>query len=274
MEKKMRIRTLPAVSILLVVSAWACHARGQANILDVTRTVTDSGTLDGISLYSNSDSDSDSGAFFQGFIDDPSSGSSFFLNSSAIQNSVISPSEFDIASASAGTNASILAQTFEESDDASAQTTLNIDFNVSTPTPFSISGTVSAYSEIYYLYGLETLTSTLSLTGSNEGVMYSTGEQNVPGPTDTTAAYGEFSDLVTFSTVLQPGDTYTLTATASADSPRSLSSGDNTSSYSEADFSFIAVVPEPASGGILLAIGGWVLSRRRMTRWQGERVTR
>jgi hypothetical protein len=123
--------------------------------------------------------------------------------------------------------------------DGLGQASFNVDFTVSTPTAFNLTGDVTG-NAIYHLGRLEIISADVTLSGSSSGSLYSVGF----APTGYTYPGESFNDPVSFSTTLLPGQTYTLNAAASVDSGRD-GVGETNVGPASASFEFAGIVPEP-----------------------------
>jgi hypothetical protein len=172
---------------------------------------------------------------------------------SAQQNSLVSTSELSGAGSS---NTSISVSGTEQPDpivndaDAVAGSSYTVDFMVSQPTPISL--TASAVNDGVQGGGLGSEFAAVTLTSSAQS----------PGA-DPIFSAGSFITSPPFTTILQPGQTYTLTAAAdTAANPEQVPSF--TTSF---QFDLTASVPEPATLPLAAAaFTAFLLARRRPAR--------
>jgi hypothetical protein len=266
-------KTVHAAASLLVIG-FCSQAFGQFNLLDQTRSLTanatgtasgtgqfDSGPVAGTQSL-NSNSDLLTGAYSNNLAgsktDSPNDGagdiSAFNVSSSAGQTSIVSSS---LLSGTGAVGASAVLSPIEGGTDFSAdgigQSSYNVDFTVSSPTPFNLTGDVTG-NAIYHLGRLESIAANITLSNAS-GPLYSVSF----APTGYSVTGESFNEPASFSTVLEPGQTYTLDAAASVDSGRD-GIGLTSVAPASAGFTFTASVPEPSTLIIILPFG--ILLRR------------
>jgi hypothetical protein len=278
-RKNQSVRSAIIAGILLCFTI-ASHAFGQFALVDQNRSLTANATgLDqGISgLFGtgpaigtqslNTNSKTTAGSYSNTLPaakndtvnDGTGDSATFSVTSSAQQNSVVSTALLS-ANSSVGGSAELtqLTGTPVFSADGYGQSIFNVDFTVGSPTPFSISGDITG-NAIYHLGRLELIAANLTFSGSSSGSpLYNVSF----APTGYTIPGESFDDPVSFSTILQPGQTYTLNAQASVDSGRA-GVGLSSVAPASAGFSFTAAVPEPTSL-VLIPAGMLLLLRRRV----------
>jgi hypothetical protein len=261
------MRVIPYIA-LLAFAAFSFSAgivRAQFNPIDQTRSVTlkANTNIDGPGFETNTDTEpspvtntspgpwsiSQSGEVYSYEDSDPED--STFASNAGSQTSDVASSGFNYTDA-VSINAAPYA--YEEGDD-NADSYYKVDFSVSAPTGFQLT---AQYSTGGYGEGEEgTLTAYVTLSESGAGNLFSLGVMNEPGAGDFGAEY--FGGPTSFDTILEPGNTYTLTADDYIDRPIDT----ETAATENGAVSFTAGVPEPASLGILTAIGLAALTRRR-----------
>jgi hypothetical protein len=267
-----RIKTAYVIGAIMP-AALGGSAFGQINLMDQTRTLTANATgtaslTIGTGLAAgtqslNSDSTAAAGLYSNAlngtktdsYNDGTGDSTAFNVSSSAQQTSVISTSLF---SASSMVGASAVLYPIEGypgfSADGYAQSTFNTDFTVSTPTPFSLTGDITGTAE-YHVGRLEIIAANLTFS-ENSTPLYSVDF----APTGYTEAGESFDEPASFSTLLEPGQVYTLNAESSVDSGRA-GTGLTSVAPASAGFTFTAAVPEPVSL-FLVPIAAILISRR------------
>jgi hypothetical protein len=148
----------------------------------------------------------------------------------------------------------------ETSEDGNGKSTYSVDFSVAAPTPIFFSGNLSLQGNFifpnYPIGSLDTVTGKFTLSSNTNGSLYSLSQSQ---------GYTFPPYDISYSTVLEPGQIYTLMASASSDSPAggaTLSNPTSTASFTfTADIS--APLPEPASLTAISATAALMLRRRR-----------
>jgi hypothetical protein len=218
-------------------------AFGQFSVADQSRSLSTSGS---------SDSTTSAGTYTKTLTYDTTGtysdqAGSYNVTSGAQQNSLVSPS---LLSGNGSANALTLVtptgglnNDFTKSD---GQSIYNVDFTVAAPTPFTLTGNISG-SANYILGRLPTTAANVTLTSSLQTApLYSVSEDYGDGTGLTFYNYPvAYNDPVSYTTILEPGQTYTLNAEAYTDSTRYADAEGNESSPGAAAFSFAATVPEP-----------------------------
>jgi hypothetical protein len=181
----------------------------------------------------------------------------YHAHASASQNSLISTTALS-GNIAAGADASMLPdQGIGYSVEGRSTLQYVVDFTVPTETFILINGSVAA-TGTYHLGRLEQMQAQLNLVGSASGSIYSTGGSFFPG-----SPFGiNESDPFSFSTLLEPGQIYTLTATSMVDALRPGSSIEG-GAPATADVNFTLAVPEPTSFIIVLIGAIFLLNQRR-----------
>jgi hypothetical protein len=146
--------------------------------------------------------------------------------------------------------------------DATSSSAFSVSFTVSTPQMFALTGTLTGMAN--YDEGiLGILNGNAELTSSGQVTpLYQVTENDTNLPVTL-----EFSNPTpfSFSTVLDPGQTYTLSVSANTDS--GANENNTHADTTSAGFNFTATatdVPEPSSLGILLVTGSLLLRQRRL----------
>jgi hypothetical protein len=252
-----------ALWAMLVMLAMNARAFGQFQLVDQTRQLTANAITNPGSFgtqSNNADSVTTAGVYnktlnaaktdsipYPGI---PSMTEVFNVTSSAEQNSNVSSALLSAASTVAA-SAQMSLSTNSFSIDAFGQSGYKVDFTVNAPTPFTIGGDLTL-SGHYHLGPLEVVLASLTLSSSASGTpLYSVSDQLTLQPQDTLGKMVD--DPLAFTTILSPGQTYMLNASASADSTRGpLASNQN--GAAGAGFSFTATpVPEPGAAATIAA---------------------
>jgi hypothetical protein len=244
-------------AMLVVLLATSPRAFGQWQLVDQTRTLTANATATNSrgsagTQSNNTDSFTAAGVYNNTLNaskldtiplpDIPSLNETFTITSTAQQNSNVTSALLSATgSASASAKESSASQyIFIE---AFGESLYDVDFTVNAPTPFTIAGNITG-DDWYHPGPQEVVTASVTLSSSASGTpLYTVSHTLNFVPNQTVAT---FDDPVSFSTVLLPGQTYTLKADASADSIRASVGYANTGNDNAA-FSFAAAVPEPTA---------------------------
>jgi hypothetical protein len=176
------------------------------------------------------------------------------LNTSAGQTSLVAGTLFS-GSGSAMAGASVVPSLGQWSANTSGQSLYNVDFTVASPTELSLTGDING-SVIYHVGTQELIAANITLSSSASSTpLYSMSfAPNFYSQSET------LDDPVSFSTLLEPGQTYTLNAQASAHANKA-GIGASYDAPASAAFSFSATVPEPTT--MLFAPMAITLLRRR-----------
>jgi hypothetical protein len=144
--------------------------------------------------------------------------------------------------------------------EAVSVSTYKVDFTVDAATAFTITGDITG-SGTYHLGPLENTKSSVTFsTSSSMTPLYTLSDSVQVGFTGPFS--DSYDDPISFSTTLQPGQTYTLDVEASSDSKRE-GSGATSLAPGNAGFSFTAAVPEPGALSLVLLTSPLLLSIRR-----------
>ena len=242
----MKNNLLLSAALCLLSLLTASSARAQFTILSQTRTLSYNATYGLISSPSQSDQNTAAGAYDNTLsIDlDP------YLNGGASQNSIVSSSSL---SGSGSAYASCNADTFSGDLVVNPESTYTVEFAVASPTAVVYADQYTLTEDDIYPGVVTESNYAASLTSSEESSpIFYFPDESPPGADS-------------FSGVLEPGQTYTLQATATANVDINLPTN---ASSAQATFQFsLTPVPEPASDGILLFSTGLLLRRlpRRAT---------
>jgi hypothetical protein len=264
MGGKMRVDPFIALAAFAGLSLSAAIARAQVHLIDETRSVAlnASVTLDDVpSDVTTTDTDPPTQS--------NTSPGLWTVNASGGETAVDNGLGYQVSANNTGSQtsqvtsfslddaAAVSISTFSGalSGNDSADSSYKVDFSVSTPTPLELTAQYSMNGASEGPFG--TFSAYVTLAQSGAGNLFSLGVMNQQDAGDFPTSYG--GGPTTFSTTLEPGNTYTLTADANIDRPID----DITDGGENVSVNFTASVPEPASLGIVALMGVVVLSRRR-----------
>jgi hypothetical protein len=193
---------------------------------------------------------------------EPIFGSTYASDSSsaqASQNTFISSGQVLQGTGSCESSASIVPGSPSDTVDGNDSSTLSVTFSDSTANTLVLTGNLTGSSQ-YHEGSLGVITGDVELSSSGStGDLYQIFNGNEAS--FNTPGLDSWSIPISFTALLVPGQTYTLSVSAGTDSNVNDISLSDTSS---AGFSFTASVPEPASLGLFLG-GCPLLLRRRRT---------
>jgi hypothetical protein len=245
--------TLPARADLSVIS----ESRGDSAATSGTYGAPDSASNSSMSAGAFVDGQS---AATSGTSAEPIFGTTYASDSSsanASQTTFISSGTILQGAGSSQSSATIVPGGPSDSVDGNDSSTFSVTFTDSTAETLVLTGDLTG-SSAYHEGTLGVIDGGVELsTGADTLYQIFNGNEanfNSPSP-------DSWSIPISFTTLLVPGQTYTLSLSGGTDSNVNDISLSDTSS---AGFNFTASVPEPASLGIFLA-GGLLLLRRRRT---------
>jgi hypothetical protein len=186
----------------------------------------------------------------------PPNTTSFSDSNTGSQNSQVT-GEFFTDSATVSEQSGPTYSPFDPNGDVNSESSYKVDFSVSAPTPFSVTGQYSFTGGGKGPVG--TFNAYVSFTNTTtSSQLFMLGYINAAGGADL--GLNLSGGPTNFATMLEPGNTYELVADAYVDRPID---GTTHSPDEQATVSLSAGVPEPASVGVIAAITLAALARRR-----------